>query len=87
MPDYRITFASSATREMARLPRQAQERIAQAIDRLPKNPRPRGVEKLTGYRDLYRIRVGRYRVVYQIVDSERLIDVNRIRTREDAYRR
>ena len=87
MADYLITIASSAGREMERLPHQAQERIARAIDNLPSNPRPHGVEKLSGYRDLYRIRVGQYRVVYRIVDREQLIDVIRIRTRGDAYRR
>ena len=87
MADYLITIASSAGREMERLPHQAQERIARAIDNLPSNPRPHGVEKPSGYRDLYRIRVGQYRVVYRIVDREQLIDVIRIRTRGDAYRR
>ena len=84
---YTIQLAASAVKELEGLPRRAQERVAAAIERLVRDPRPRGVEKLSGFRDLYRIRVGQYRVVYRIDDGGRILDIARIRTRRDAYRR
>lgn len=87
MSGYRVEVASSAARELQRLPNQAQGRIVAAINGLAENPRPRGVEKLRGYQDLFRIRVGQYRVVYRVADPDHLVDIVRIRTRADAYRR
>ncbi len=51
-----------------------------------KNARPSGVTKLEGAADLWRIRVGEWRVVFRISDSERLVDVIAVRHRSDAYR-
>ena len=50
------------------------------------NPRRAGVEKLEGAADLWRIRVGEWRVVYRISDYERVVDVIAVRHRRDAYR-
>lgn len=61
------------------------DRIAAAIDGLATNPRPAGAVKLAG-RDDFRIRVGDYRLVYAVDDSERLVIVARIAHRRDAYR-
>jgi mRNA interferase RelE/StbE len=59
--------------------------LIRAIDGLAVNPRPSGVKKLRGTRDLWRIRVGDYRVVYRVDDSERLVDVSHVRHRREAY--
>ena len=56
------------------------------MDGLAKVPQPKGVKKLTGAEDLYRIRVGNYRVVYQIQDNCLIVLVVRIGHRKDVYR-
>ena len=86
MPDYRIVLARSAIRELSRVPNPTKDRVTLAIEHLADEPRPRGVEKLSGHNSLYRIRVGHYRIIYQIDDSKRVIDTVRIRTRGAAYR-
>ena len=64
-----------------------QDRIeGRAIDGLSGNPRPPGVRKLVGHESLYRIRVGQYRVVYDIDDQGRSIRITRIRHRREVYR-
>jgi len=56
-----------------------------AIRGLGGNPRPTGFRKLRGHSNLYRIRVGRYRVVYEIDDQSKMILVTRVRPRQEAY--
>jgi mRNA interferase RelE/StbE len=56
-----------------------------AIDGLAANPRPPGVKKLRGTRDLWRIRVGDYRVIYRVDDAKRLVDISHVRHRREAY--
>lgn len=86
MADYEITIARSALRELSRLPSRTKTRITGAVEDLGATPRPRGVEKLTGYTDLYRIRVGQYRIIYRINDDARIVNIVRVRTRGAAYR-
>lgn len=62
-------------------------RLVEAIDKLAENPRPRGCKKLAGRYDLYRIRVGRYRVVYAIRDEVLVVVIVAIGHRRDVYRR
>lgn len=82
---YRIKIARAAQKQMLLLPRQAQIEIARAIDRLAKAPRPSGCKKLRGT-DLWRLRLGRYRVVYVIDDKARLVTVVKVAPRrEDTY--
>jgi len=83
---YRVEFTASAAREFRSLEESIKRRIAAAIDELCENPRPRGVHKLRGHERLYRVRVGPYRVVYEVDDRERSIRVTRIRHRREAYR-
>lgn len=83
---YRITFKSSAAKELGKLDKQTQRRILTAIDALALDPRPSGVKKLRAEFDQYRIRVGHYRVVYEIADGELHILVLRIAHRRHVYR-
>jgi mRNA interferase RelE/StbE len=83
---YQVTFARSARRELERLPRSVAERILVKIDALAENPRPPGCRKLQGPSRLWRIRAGEYRVVYDIDDDQRIIDITVIRHRGEAYR-
>jgi mRNA interferase RelE/StbE len=86
MPQYRISFKSSAVKELKKLPIELQQRIANKIEQLIIDPRLSGVIKLKGDDDLYRCRIGEYRLVYQINDSKQKIVVTRVRHRKDVYR-
>ena len=56
------------------------------IELLATNPRPAGCRKLEGAEDLWRIRIGDYRVIYSVDDARRIVDVSAVRHRSDAYR-
>ncbi|MFQ5840469.1 MAG: type II toxin-antitoxin system RelE/ParE family toxin [Candidatus Methylomirabilales bacterium] len=85
MAEYRIVLARSTERDLRNLQRVLQLRLIKVIDTLATHPRPVGVKKLRGTRDLWRIRVGDYRVIYRIDDREQLIDVTHVRHRKEAY--
>ena len=84
---YRIEILPAATRQLARLPLRYRRRIARAIDSLSSEPRPQGCRKIRGGDNLYRIRSGEYRIVYQVEDRLLRILVIRVRHRREAYRR
>ncbi len=84
--NYRIEFVKQAAKQFKALPNQEQQRLKPKIDSLAKEPRPTGVVKLSGEDDLYRIRVGNYRVIYSIQDNQLLILVVKIGHRRDIYR-
>jgi mRNA interferase RelE/StbE len=84
---YNVTFSSRARRELGNLPRAAQVRIKPRFDALANEPRPPGVKKLSGESELYRIRVGDYRVLYAIEDDELVVLVVSVADRKEAYRR
>ena len=86
MPTYEITFARSARKELQALPLNVTERILTKIESLASNPRPPGCKKLSGPTRLWRLRVGDYRIVYDIDDEERVVDISVIRHRSVAYR-
>ena len=85
MPEYRIVIATSAAREFRALPAAVQARVRKAVDALATNPRPRGTVKIRGEADLFRIRVGDYRVIFHVYDTENMVDITHIRHRRDAY--
>ena len=86
MPDYSISFARSARKDLEKLPRRVAVRALDAIEALSAQPRPEGCRKIQGAVNLWRLRVGDYRVVYEVLDSARSIDVVAVRHRRDAYR-
>jgi len=67
-------------------PSKVHDRIVEAMAVLGTVPRPTGFRKLTGSKSGWRIRVGDYRVVYEIADSVRVIRVHRVRHRNEVYR-
>ena len=83
---YSIAFAPSARKAFANLSQQVKRRLQAAIDALADNPRPHGVTPLSGHDDLWRIRVGDYRVVSAIRDRELLILVVKVGHRREIYR-
>ncbi len=86
VPDYAVTFARSARKELAALPARLGDRIFRVIERLEQDPRPEGCRKIQGSSGLWRVRVGDYRVVYSVTDRTRKLDVIAVRHRRDAYR-
>ena len=86
MPNYSISFKSSAAKELKKLPLELQRRIANTVEKLVKDPRFSGVVKLKGDDNLYRCRVGEYRLVYTVNDLKHKITVARVRHRKDVYR-
>ena len=77
-PTYRITYKGSVAKELRKIDRQTQKRLLAAIEGLATNPRPDGVKKLKSKYDQYRIRVGNYRVVYEIADGQLRVLVLRV---------
>ncbi len=86
MPSYRVVLARSARKELERLPGKVAVRVLDALEELEEQPRPVGSKKLRGSEDLWRVRIGDYRMIYAINDVSRLVDVLVIRHRRDAYR-
>lgn len=85
MAEYRITFARSARHELEVLDPSVIRRILPKIESLSTHPRPHGSRKLTGEKNLWRICIGDYRVIYSILDKERRIDITAVRHRREAY--
>jgi mRNA interferase RelE/StbE len=83
---YRLELSPRASRDLKRLPARAQERVKVHIDTLAQAPRPRGVVKLEGEINAYRIRVGDYRVLYEIHDQVLVVIVLKVADRKEAYR-
>jgi mRNA interferase RelE/StbE len=86
MDSFRIEFARSATKDLRGIDRQWIPRILEAIENLADNPLPVGCKKLVGSEHTFRIRVGDYRIVYDIQGSELVVYVVRVRHRRDVYR-
>ena len=83
---YRVLLERAAEKDLARLSSEIHARVIAAIQALANNPRPPGCRKLAGSKNDWRIRVGDYRVVYEIADEIRIVRVNRVRHRREVYR-
>ena len=83
---YDVVLSPKADKQLDDLPISLQRRITQALEELEPNPRPPGAIKLQGTDDLWRIRVGDYRIVYTIKDRELLVLVVRLGHRRDIYK-
>jgi len=85
MAVYRVYFKESVEKDFIAIPKKDLKRILQRIKILEDNPRPLGCEKLTG-RERYRVRQGRYRIVYSIQDDELTVWIVEVGHRKDVYR-
>ncbi|HET9767013.1 MAG TPA: type II toxin-antitoxin system RelE/ParE family toxin [Thermoanaerobaculia bacterium] len=81
-----MTFARSARKELQAVQHDLADRILAAVEPLAQEPRPAGCRKLRNSRDLWRIRVGDYRIVYRVDDREKSVDIVIVRHRSDVYR-
>ncbi len=82
---YSISIFRRAQKELAHLPKEAYEQVRDAIRSLSYNPRPEGCNKLVA-RPGWRIKIGDYRVIYEINDKSRTLEVLHIGHRRDVYR-
>lgn len=83
---YQVLLRPAAGRDLARLPSDIRSRLTDVLFALENDPRPPGVTKLTGSANLWRVRVGDYRILFEIDDSAQTVLVLRIAHRRDAYR-
>jgi mRNA interferase RelE/StbE len=84
---YEVYLERAAENDLKRLPTTTFDRIVYQIKTLAENPRPSGCRKITGSKNDWRIRIGDYRVLYEVNDRVKGVRVMRIRHRREAYRR
>jgi len=85
MASYTIEWRSSARKELRRLPHDVLARILKAVEALSRDPFPPGVRKMVGAEQAYRIRVGDYRIVYDVTTSRLLVEIVRVGHRSAVY--
>ena len=85
MAEYEVLFKESVYKDLKKIPKADLRKILSRIKKLSDNPRPAGCEKLTG-QERYRLRQGRYRIVYSIQDDKLTIWVVKVGHRKDIYR-
>lgn len=82
---YFLFIKPSAKKELLELPDEILKRIDTAIEKLHQQPRPHGIVKLEG-QNLYRIRIGDYRIIYIIEDKHKMVEIIKIGHRKDVYK-
>jgi mRNA interferase RelE/StbE len=87
MASFSIQWRSSTKKDLRKLPPREVQRIVAEVESLGEEPFPHGSEKLAGSQHAYRIRLGDYRVVYQVFTDSRVVTIERVRHRKDVYRR
>ena len=85
MASYRLLIKPAAVKELEAVSQRDRQRLAARIRALTGQPRPPGAEKLSGH-DLYRVRQGNYRILYEIIDHDLTVTVIKISHRRDVYR-
>jgi mRNA interferase RelE/StbE len=85
MAEYKIYFRTSVEKDFSAVPKKDLQRILHRIKALATDPRPPGAAKLTG-QERYRIRQGRYRIVYSIQDKQLTVWIVKVAHRKDIYR-
>jgi mRNA interferase RelE/StbE len=85
MASYSLYFKESVQKDFEGIPKKELRKILNRIRSLAGDPRPQGCEKLTG-QNRYRVRQGRYRIVYAVQDEERTVIVVKVGHRKDIYR-
>ncbi len=84
---YQVIVRRSAQKDMRRIPRMILEHIIQCMIDLETNPFPSGVKPVSGYPHYFRIRIGQYRMIYEVKTQIRIITIMRIGHRRDVYRK
>ena len=87
MASFRVEWVKSAKKDLRKLPSHAVARILEVTAALGQDPFPRGSKKLTGSENSYRVRIGDYRVIYDILDCLVIIEIQAVGHRKDIYRK
>ena len=87
MAFYKVQWKNSAKKELKKLDKKVIVRILQAVGKLASNPHPSGSKKLMGSESIYRIRVGDYRIIYNIQSSVLTIEIIKVGHRGEVYRK
>lgn len=85
MSRYSVVFSKRAEKDLEKLPSHVVQKIVPVVVAFGDNPRPVGCKKLKGYENLWRVRVGNYRIIYSIDDAVLIVDVREIGDRKDIY--
>jgi len=85
MAGFKVYFKKSVEKDFSGIPKKDLQRIIKLIGSLADNPRPAGCEKLTG-QERFRVRQGRYRIIYSIQDDELTVWVVKVAQRKEVYR-
>ena len=83
---YRLEIVPAAQKELSLLPLRDRKRVDDRIHSLAENPRPHGSIALSGHKDLFRLRVGSYRVIYRIREEVLLVLIVKVGHRREVYR-
>ncbi|MBE0606712.1 MAG: type II toxin-antitoxin system RelE/ParE family toxin [Deltaproteobacteria bacterium] len=83
---YTVEFTHRAEKDFRSLPPEIRRRLAPKIDALTKNSRPRGAKPLEGSNDILRLRVGDYRILYQVLDDRLVVLLVKVGHRREIYR-
>ena len=83
---HNILLEKRAERDLKKLQAETFHRVIQQIKKLAENPRPTGARKISGSKDDWRIRIGEYRVIYEVDERTKSVKIMRVRHRRDAYR-
>ncbi|MFQ5741053.1 MAG: type II toxin-antitoxin system RelE/ParE family toxin [Acidobacteriota bacterium] len=87
MARYSVRIKTSAIKEIEAIsPKRERRRIVRRIEDLGDDPWPRGCQKLAGQEERYRVRQGRYRIVYKVDDTGGVVEVFKVGHRRDVYR-
>lgn len=86
MASYSVELTRTAEKQLRRIAKRDRNRLVEAIRSLADRPRPHGARKLQGYNDVYRIRVGQCRVVYEVFDDRVVVIVLKVGHRKDIYK-
>lgn len=86
MARYRVEISRTAEKQLGKLPRDDQRRLARAMTALGIDPHPSGSRKLTGYDDVFRLRVGRHRIIYSVEGRRLIVIILKLGHRKDVYR-
>jgi len=82
---YELYIESSAEKDLMRLPKAVFYRVAKKIQNLKENPRPQGCLKIVGSENDWRIRIGDYRVIYELNDIDKALIIMKVKHRKEAY--
>ena len=83
---FSIQWRNSTKKDIRNLPKQEVARIVDAVSLLADDPLPHGSQKLSGSERSYRIRIGDYRVIYEVLTDSHIVEIQRVRHRKDVYR-